>query len=374
MTRISNIPGKCFLYCALSMTVPFGAAHAKSKETVLYAFQGGSDGASPQASLIADKAGSLYGTTYNGGGATGCFGGCGTVFRLAPDGTETVLYAFQGGNDGEYPYAGLIADKGGNLYGTTSEGAGTGCDDGQGCGTVFKLTADGTLTVLHTFAGGSDGGEPEAGLIADKTGNLYGTTYEGGGTGCEMSLGCGTVFEVMPDGTETVLYRFCAQQNCTDGGYPAAGLIADKAGNLIGTTSSGGDVNGDGTVFKLAPNGTETVLYTFCARKKCADGGTPVAALIEDKKGNLYGTTELGGAYCEGDGGLGCGTVFRLAPDGTETVLHSFTGRHDGSSPVGSLIADQIGISTAQLFVEPPGPHSVRSGAGRRSDLHRTVR
>lgn len=357
MFRMSNIPRKSFLCCALSVAIPFGTAHAKSRETVLYAFQGGSDGASPEAGLIADAAGNLYGTTFYGGG-TGCYGdGCGAVFRLAPDGTETVLYAFQGGTDGEYPQAGLLMDKAGNLFGTTTEGGGTGCEYNLGCGTVFKLAPDGTETVLYVFQGGNDGDDPSAGLIEDKAGNLYGTTYDGGGAGCDLHLGCGTVFEVSPDGTETVLYAFCARQNCTDGAYPDASLIADKAGNLIGTTLLGGSGKpacfggaGCGTVFRLTPDGTETVLYGFCSRRKCADGSTPQASLIRDKKGNLYGTTTTGGAYCEGDGGGGCGTVFELASDGTETVLHSFTGRRDGDTPAGSLIMDKGGNLYSTTF------------------------
>jgi uncharacterized repeat protein (TIGR03803 family) len=350
MFRVSYVPRKSFLCCAFSLAIPIGIAHAKTVETVLHAFQGGSDGASPQAGLIADKAGNLYGTTYNGGG-TGCFGGCGTIFRLAPDGTLTVLYAFQGGSDGEYPPAGLISDKAGDLYGTTSEGGGTGCYDNQGCGTVFKLASDGTFTVLHTFAGGSDGGQPEAGLIIDKTGNLYGTTYIGGGNTCAVGGGCGIVFKLAPDGTETVLHAFCARKNCDDGASPWAGLIADKNGSLFGTTLFGGGGRagcfgklGCGTVFKLAPDGTETALYSFCPQKKCTDGAVPQAGLIRDDNGNLYGTTTAGGAYCEGgDEGDGCGTVFKLARDGTETVLHSFTGHRDGSTPDGTLIADQNG-------------------------------
>jgi uncharacterized repeat protein (TIGR03803 family) len=150
------------------------------------------------------------------------------------------------------------------------------------------------------------------------------------------------VYSVTPNGSETVVYAFCSRQDCTDGGYPEAGLIADKNGNFIGTASSGGDVNFNGTVFKLTPDGTETVLYTFCARKRCADGGTPVAGVIGDKEGNLYGTTELGGTHCDGGGAGGCGTVFKLSPDGTETVLHSFNGP-DGESPFGNLIADSDG-------------------------------
>lgn len=350
MLRIPNISCYFVVCCTLSIVIPFGMAHAKSRQTALYVFQGGSDGASPQAGLITDKAGNLYGTTYYGGG-TGCYGdGCGTVFKLAPDGTETVLYTFQGGNDGEFPQAGLVQDKAGNLYGTTSEGGGTGCEYNLGCGTVFKLAPDGTETVYYTFGGGSDGGDPQAGLIMDKTGNLYGTTNEGGGTGCDLGLGCGTVFKVAPGGTETVLHAFCAQQNCTDGANPEAGLIADKAGDLIGTTSLGGGGRADcfggvgcGTIFKLTSDGTETTLYSFCAKNKCADGSTPQASLIADGKGNLYGTTSSGGAHCEGDGAGGCGTVFRLASDGSETVLHSFSGHRDGDAPVGGLIADKNG-------------------------------
>lgn len=335
---------------ALSVSVSSGIADAKGSETVLHAFQGGGDGASPQSALIADGAGNLYGTTYYGGGGA-CFGGCGTIFRLAPDGTLRVLYSFQGGSDGEYPAAGLTADTSGNLYGTTSEGAGSGCYGNQGCGTVFRLAPDGSFAVLHTFAGGSDGGQPEAGLIIDAAGNLYGTTYTGGGNACPVGGGCGTVFRLAPDGTETVLHAFCATKNCRDGALPWAGLIADKNGNLYGTTMTGGSGRrhcfgkiGCGTVFKLAADGSEKILYSFCPQRKCTDGATPQAALIRDGQGNLYGTTTTGGAYCErGDEGGGCGTVFEVARDGTETVLHSFTGRRDGATPAGSLIADGNG-------------------------------
>ncbi len=318
---------------------------AKGKETLLYSFTGGSDGGQPYAGLLADSSGNLYGTTYTGGIVYCGYGtaGCGTVFKVAPDGTETVLYSFcsKGNctdntqNDGTQPEAGLIADSAGNLYGTTPYG-GKGCY-GLGCGTVFKLRPPAlgkkkwTETVLHTFTGGSDGAGPFAGVIVDSSGNLYGTTWRGG------TNDDGTVFKVAPDGTETVLYSFCSQANCTDGGVPFAGLHADSSGNLYGTTYSGG-TNDDGTVFRLAPDGTETVLHSFAGG---SDGAGPHAGLIGDSSGNLYGTTVNGGAEYSG-------TAFRVAPDGTETVLHSFfcslaNNCTDGALPYAGLIADSSG-------------------------------
>ena len=169
-------------------------------ETLLYAFAGGSDGSGPVGGLISDTSGNFYGTTYAGGG-TGCADsrGCGTVFKLAPDGTETVLYAFKGGNDGATPFAGLVADKAGNVYGTTSAGGGSDCY-GAGCGSVFRLAPNGTETVLHSFGNGRDGAAPEATLLL-RQGTLYGTTSAGGsgeGRGChrEVDQGCGTIFSV----------------------------------------------------------------------------------------------------------------------------------------------------------------------------------
>src|SRR5579863_4531458 len=175
---------------ALAAFACLGTAHAGV--TVLYAFKGGSDGAHPYAGLIEDAAGNLYGTTDDGGG-TGCENSCGTVFKLAPDGAETLLYSFADPSDGESP-SGLTQDPAGNLYGTTRfGGGGTSCHgSGYGCGTAFKLAPDGTMTVLHVFAGGSDGDYPN-GLIRDSAGNMYGTTYDGGGSGCEMGYGCGTI-------------------------------------------------------------------------------------------------------------------------------------------------------------------------------------
>jgi uncharacterized repeat protein (TIGR03803 family) len=282
-----------------------------ASEAVLYSFCAQahcSDGGEPQAAVIRDDAGNLYGTTYAGGNQ-GCLGGfgCGTVFRLAPNGTETVLHAFAGGSDGEYPVASLIRDRAGNLYGTTLDGGTGTCNNGTGeapagCGIVFEIARNGTETVLHTFVGGSDGSNPYAALIEDGAGNLYGTTLYGGSTGCN-DYGCGTVFEIASNGTETVLYAF---KGGSDGAYPTGALIEDSAGNLYGTTQSGGK-HDDGTVFKLAPDGTRTILYSF---KGGSDGAMPRAGLLKGKNNFLYGTTAVGGgASC---GGAGCGTVFRV--------------------------------------------------------------
>jgi uncharacterized repeat protein (TIGR03803 family) len=295
-------------------------------ETVLYSFLGGSDGADPSASLITDGAGNLYGTTELGGGAN-----YGTVFKLAADGTETVLYAFKGGSDGEYPPGGLVADKKGNFYGTTAAGGSANCPNG-GCGTVFEIMPDGTEIVLYTFLGGGDGEAPDAGLIMDKSGNLYGTTVEGG-IDCD-GASCGVIFKVTPGGVEDVLYSF---QGGTDGYAPEAGLTMDAAGNLYDTTAAGGTA-GNGTVFKLAPDGTETVLYSFRGGN---DGWDPVAGVVMDKTGNLYGTTFSGGGkHCKR---VGCGTIFKLAPDGTETVLSTLFGKH-GVHPTASLLLGKHGL------------------------------
>jgi uncharacterized repeat protein (TIGR03803 family) len=206
----------------------------------------------------------------------------------------TVLYSFCAQTscaDGANPMAGLVFDQKGNLYGTTSAG-GSGIH-GQ-WGAVFKLAPEGKYTVLYSFCeqnGCSDGALPNAGLIFDRKGDVYGTTLEGG------ARGSGVVFKLTPEGDYSVLYNFCVLNGCTDGGYPAAGLVFDQKGNLYGTTVSGG-ANGQGVVFKLTPKGKETVLYSFCALKSsqndCADGALPYAGLVLDEKGNLYGTTFSG--------------------------------------------------------------------------------
>jgi uncharacterized repeat protein (TIGR03803 family) len=267
----------------------------------------GTDGANPSAGLVADSAGNLYGTTFHGGA-----NGQGTIFRLAPSGILTTLYSFcgmSGCSDGAGPYAGLIGDANGNLYGTTFQGGGASACN-LGCGVVFKIHADGSnYIVLHAFAGGtSDGAGPPAGLSADASGNLYGTTYFGGGLGC-FYAGCGSVFKIAPDGSNyAVLYHFCSQGSCADGSEPTGGVIVDAAGNLYGTTLSGG-ANNWGAVFSLTPSGTYTVLYSFCSLGACADGSQPQGNLVALSPGNLYETTTLGGAN-------NSGTVYKLTSTG----------------------------------------------------------
>ncbi|HEX4077656.1 MAG TPA: choice-of-anchor tandem repeat GloVer-containing protein [Rhizomicrobium sp.] len=300
-------------------------------EAVLHAFAGGCDGAFPFSGLVADKTGNFYGTTVSGGTCNSDQGD-GTVYKLAPDGTETVVYAFMGGSDGYGPN-GLTADEKGNLYGMTSAGGnGPGCNN-IGCGLVFEITPKGKETVLYNFQGGSDGAEPYGNVIRDAVGNLFGTTADGGSSGCGGG-GCGTVFKLAPDGTETILYAF---QGGSDGEFPQNGVVADSAGNLYGTTAGGG---GElvGTIFEVTPAGIESVLYSF-ARE--SGGYYPEAGLIFDKAGNLYSTTSYGGgAGCKASGG--CGAAFMLAPDGSETVLYGFKG-HRGREPSAGLLLGKHG-------------------------------
>jgi uncharacterized repeat protein (TIGR03803 family) len=323
---------------AISIMIGLGTLPANSSETVLHSFLGGSDGATPESSLIADGEGNLYGTTALGGGGSKCGngnGGCGTVFKLAPSGTETIVHAFAGGSDGSYPYGGLLADQGGDLFGTTAGGGG-------GSSIVFELAPDGAETILHTFQGGGDGFSPQGNLVADQNGNLYGTTYYGGNTGGACgSLGCGTVFEVAVRGTETVLYAF---QGGSDGIHPEGDIVLDASGNLYGTTVQGGTggpcpdgSTGCGTVFKLAPGGTKTVLDNF---QGGSDGAFPRGGLLMGASGNLYGTTWSGGGCAMGDG---CGTVFKVASDGSESVLYAFQAGSDGAAPVAGVVMDKAG-------------------------------
>jgi uncharacterized repeat protein (TIGR03803 family) len=292
-----------------------------NKEPVLYSFTGPPDGANPdRGGVVRDAAGNLYGTTL-AGGASGYYG---TVFKLDNTGKESVLYSFTGGADGGEPFAGVVRDAKGNLYGTTTYGGDLTCDAPYGCGVVFKVDTTGTETVLHTFTGsGGDGGNPVAGLVRDAAGNLYGTTRWYGASGD------GTVFNVDRTGKETVLYSFTGG----DGSTPYAGLVRDAAGNLYGTTLDGGG-SGYGTVFKLDKSGKETVLHSFAGPP--ADGAYPFAGLVRDAKGNLYGTTGSGGPF-------DWGTVFKLDKTGKESVLHSFTGAADGGSPWSGLVRDARG-------------------------------
>jgi len=295
------------------LLVAVRTAQAQS-ETVLYNFLGMPDGANPVTGVILDAAGNLYGTTDNGGTA-----GLGTVFKLAPDGKETVLYSFAGQAEGETPYAGLVRGKKGYLYGATLYS-----QDNVSYGTLYKVGPKGVHTVLYTFTGGADGADPYGeNLIFDKAGNLYGTGY-GGGTS-EL----GVVFELSAAGTESVLYSFTGG---TDGSRPYAGVVEDKHGNFYGTTLQGGAF-GFGTVYKLTPSGTETVLHSFASG---SDGATPYGGVILDSKGNLYGTTTYGGSS-------NAGIVFKVSASGTETVLYTFAGGPDGANPTVGVVRDKVG-------------------------------
>ena len=293
---------------------------AQTTEVVLHNFETPPNGAFPGASVIRDTPGNLYGTTINGGASN-----AGVVFKLDTTGHQTVLYSFTGGADGGIPYAGVIRDPAGNLYGTTAQAG------ALGWGVVFKLDTTGHETVLYTFTGGADGADPLAGVILDSAGNLYGTTYQGG------AANAGVVFKLDTTGHETVLYSFCTLSGCADGDFPNAGVIRDTAGNLYGTTTDGG-ASGFGVVFKLDTTSHETVLHSFTGG---TDGGQPYAGVIRDPAGNLYGTTNIGGASsCLPNG---CGMVFKLSTTGHETVLHSFTGGADGGFPRAAVIRDTAG-------------------------------
>jgi uncharacterized repeat protein (TIGR03803 family) len=263
--------------------------NSKGKEIVLYSFIGGKDGAGPAAGLVMDTKGNFYGTTFAGGAFS-----AGTVFKVNSKGKEIVLYSFTGGTDGSIPFAGLVLDAKGNLYGTTYEGG------KSGLGTVFRVAKNGKEMVMHSFEG-SDGELPGAGLMLDAKGNLYGTTSAGGGTGCGGG-GCGTVFKVDDKGKASTLYRFLGGTD--DGASPLSGLVRDARGNLYGTTTGGGGVVSAGTLFKVNDKGKETVLYSFTGG---TDGASPQAGLVMDAKGNLYGTTSKGAAS-------NSGTAFKITP------------------------------------------------------------
>lgn len=386
-----------FATCALAAValVPLQSAHSAS-ESVLYSFcsqTNCTDGATPQATLVADSSGNLYGTTEEGGASND-----GEVFELAPDGALSVLHSFAK-TDGAYPFAGVILDASGNLYGTTAEsGSGGGCGD-NGCGTVFKLAPDGTFSVLYAF-GGKDGSEPAASLLLDGSGNLYGTTVDGG------AHNGGEVFELAPDGTLDVRYSFCTENFCTDGMSPWAPVIRDSNGKLYGTTALGGGLSdycelGCGTIFELSARGKENVLHDFVGNPDGAnpygavtfaggmsvlgiatEGGThgdgtvfklrgsgfdvlhefhgkgdaqlPYAALIPDENGGYYGTSCAGGADKRG-------AVFHISSARAETVVYSFARRPDGDCPAGSLLDIGGALYGTTLF---GGGAGCRSGCG----------
>ena len=283
------------------------------------------DGSSPSG-VIQGRDGNFYGATSNGG-----YFNQGTVFRVTPDGVETVLYSFAGGNaDGANPTGNLVQGSDGNFYGATGSGGAGKCPGPEPvgyngppstCGTLFKLTPNGAETVLHIFSGGADGGEPTGSLVQGSDGDFYGTT----------SYGSGTVFAITPQGEETALYSF---PNYTNDGSKPSSLIVGSDGNFYGTTFIGGNSN-YGTVFRITPAGAETVvLYSFLGG---SDGELPSASLAEGSDGNFYGTTPFGGSSRDG-------TIFRITPSGDETVLYSFPGgTKNGANPYTALIQGDDG-------------------------------
>jgi uncharacterized repeat protein (TIGR03803 family) len=267
------------------------------KLTVLYSFcsNGGcADGAGPQAGLLRDADGTLYGTTFSGGAGLWF----GTVFKITKTGKQRVLHSFTA-YDGSGPDGALVADAAGNLYGTTTSGGKT------GAGTVFKITKSGKFTSLYTFKGAPDGQQPSTRLVLDKAGNIYGSTWEGGNAHACPAFGCGVIFEIPKNGKERILHTFLG----TDGLFPNE-IFLDSAGNIYGTTEAGGTYN-NGNIYKLDKSGNFTDLYDFTGK---TDGGYQYAGLIQDSAGNLYGTNYQGGMAGGCPYGGGCGTVFKLAP------------------------------------------------------------
>jgi len=303
---------------AVLAVAPFASAQTFND---LYNFMGSQDGRHPRSAPILDRDGNLYGTTYAGGNFDSngiCnYAGCGVVYKIDTAGNETPLYSFNGQPDGAGLVGGVVSDSSGNLYGTTAYG-GT-----NGYGTVFVIGPAGGEKILQSFTGGADGGVPNGGLVIDKKGNLYGTTYVGG------SAGLGTVFQVSSSGAFSSLYSFV---DSAHGSHPNATLTLGPDGNLYGTTQYGGAAN-RGAVFELdLGSGTESVLYSFAGMP---DGAYPQGQLVFSGK-DIYGTTAEGGLSNNG-------TVFRLSSASAEAVLHSFGGNPDGSYPTGGVLLDKAG-------------------------------
>jgi uncharacterized repeat protein (TIGR03803 family) len=289
----------------------------------------GSNGEEPFfESLVQGKNGNLFGTTEYGG-KSGCYyQECGAVFMATLNGTlyHLTFCAQPNCTDGANPLAGLILGNDGNFYGTTAFGGEPDCAGDNGCGTVFKIDPEGHLTTLHVFDN-HDGYAPYAPLTLGVDGNLYGTT-EGGGTD-----GQGEVFTMDLNGKLTTLHSF----ELIEGSEPMDGLLLANDGNFYGTARDGG-THGWGSVFKITQQGKLTIIHNFCIRRGCPDGSTPTSGLIQANDGSLYGTTSAGGdSACSS--GWGCGTVFRITPDGQFTTFHVFVQGTDGSDPGGLIQA-----------------------------------
>jgi uncharacterized repeat protein (TIGR03803 family) len=301
---------------------------SKGKELVLFNINGGNVGDFPTGSLARDAAGNLFGIAEGGSG------GAGVVYKLSPQGQETILFAFQGGlntTTPKEPAGGVLLGKNGNIFGAAQFGNKRSCENG--CGSIFRLDAAGTMHFLHAFTGGTDGANPIGPLVQDAVGNLYGVAQSGGDHSCPeffeaAGAGCGVVFKIAKNGTFTVLHTFAGG---ADGAVPQGGLLLDSAGNLFGTAVEGG-IGENGTIYEIAKDGTYTVIHTFTQ----AEGQNPNGGLVLDTAGNLFGTAQLGGD-------LGLGTVFQLNPDGSVKVLHNFQGLDDGAVPLAGLFRDRTG-------------------------------
>jgi uncharacterized repeat protein (TIGR03803 family) len=339
MLQIKFSPSRIVTLALIVATALLVSSSAGAQqEMVLHSFNGPGDAGLPAGGLVMDKAGNLYGMSTFGGEY-----GVGAVYELSAHGNEHVLYSFNPNvGDGGEPEGSLIFDDHGNLYGATNAG-GSGLS-----GTVFELTPQGgglwSERILHSFKPNPpDGYQPYAGLVFDKAGNLYGTTSEGGSGPC--SHGCGVVYELSPKAggvwAAKVIYSFNGFP--TDGQTPAASLVVDAAGNLYGTTVAGGTVSQyqSGTVFELSPNGsggwTEKILHSFSATG--TEGYNLDGSVALDSTGNIYSTTNSGGSY-------GYGTLFELSPSAggwTETILHNFGAAGDGRTPESGVIFDASG-------------------------------
>ena len=345
MRTVCNIAGGLFL-AVLSPLVLVGSAEA-GHEKVLYSFTGGGDGDFPDSRLFMDSDGNLYGTTFDGGDFN-----AGTVFKLRPNGVQTVLYSFTGGKDGGFPTGDLILETdNGGLVGTTQAGG------DHGLGTIFVVDRNGGgEQVEYSFTGGSDGANPVGGMVEDGSFNLYGTAKNGGDSGF------GTVFELVPfGGGFKLLHTFTAG---ADGANPEGSLALDADGTLYGTTLGGGALN-QGTVFKITSKGKEKVLHSFDGTN---DGRFPTSGVAIGTDGNLYGTTPGGGVNI-------AGTLYRVNNKGKLKVLHAFTGGDDGGNPIGVPVLDSLGDIYGVTFMGGAGDASVGtvfklSPGGKEKVLH----
>lgn len=319
---------------ALIAIVLLGGASVVTAQTytfsTLYSFKNNTtDPANPMSFPTVDSSGNIYGTSFSGGSdRTDCSGGCGSVFKLTPSGSLSVLHSFNAGPDYGGTTTNVARDKAGNLYGTS----------GSTAGIAFKITPSGDETIIHSFPLGSSNGFSPNNVILDSAGNLYGTTLNGG------PAGFGLVFKIDASDNYSVLYSFCPSSGCSDGEFPFGRLVRDSAGNLYGAALSGGIstdcAGGCGVVYKLTPGGVQTVLHAFDG----TDGYQPLSGLTQDKKGNLYGVDNFGG---EGTFGTSNGTLFKQPESGGAlTILYNFCARSrcaDGKNPIGPVQIDSVG-------------------------------